>query len=138
MATLEKTALEIFFPKGVFEWFDITECSADENNVRITLQEKNLPPIREADKNNHVEPQGFTNITITDFPIRGKRALITFRRRYWKIEGQKEYLKRDIHLAFPGTQLEHEFAVFLKEDGGRESGLSEFYRQVSSPPGERI
>ncbi|MDO8592456.1 MAG: hypothetical protein Q7R92_01615, partial [bacterium] len=45
--------------------------------------------------------------------------------------GQKELLKRDIQLNFPGTQLEKEFADFLKEDGGRESGLADFYRQVS-------
>lgn len=138
MTTLEKQTLEIFFPQGVFEWFDITESRADENNVRIVLQEKNIPPISTADSGKKVEAKGFTDITITDFPIRGKRALITFKRRYWQIEGRKEYLKRDIQLAFPGTQLEKEFAVFLKEDGGRQSGLAGFYRQVSSPPGERI
>ncbi len=137
MATLEKQTLEIFFPKGVFEWFEIVESQADDNNVMITLQEKNIPPMPEAERNK-VEAKGFTDITITDFPIRGKRALITFRRRYWQIEGQKEYLKRDIQFAFPGTQLEKEFAIFLKEDGGRQSGLAGFYRKVSSPPGERI
>ena len=59
----------------------------------------------------------FHEITITDFPIRGRRTLLTFRRRYWKIEGEEKYLKRDIKLVFPGTQLELEFANFLKENG---------------------
>lgn len=138
METLEKQTLGIFFPKDTFEWFEITENRVDGDNVCITLQEKNIPPIAEADKGKKVEAKGFIEITITDFPIRGKRSLLTFRRRYWQIEGQSGYLKRDIKLTFPGTQLETEFAVFLKEDGGRKSGLSNFYRKVSLPPGERI
>ena len=90
------------------------------------------------DKHKKVETKGFTDITITDFPIRGRRALLTFRRRYWQIEGEEQYLKRDIQLCFPGTQLEQEFAYFLKEDGGRASGLAGFYRRVAAPPDQRI
>ena len=135
MKTLEQEVLEIFFPKGVFEWFDIMEGHADDNNIRVTLQEKNIPPLSQGKK---IETKGFTNITITDFPARGKRVLITFRRRYWQIEGQSEYLKRDIQPAFPGTQLETEFAAFLKADGGRYSGLTGFYRSVSAPPDQRV
>jgi len=63
---------------------------------------------------------------------------LTFRRRYWKIERQKEYLKRDIQLSFLGTQLEKEFADFLKEDGGRGTILANFYRKVSANPDQRI
>lgn len=138
MATLEKQTLGIFFPKDTFEWFEITEIMVDDNNVHIALQEKNIPPVAVEDQGRKVEAKGFNDITITDFPIRGKRALLTFRRRYWQVEGREGYLKRDIKLSFPGTQLEKEFAIFLKEDGGRKSGLANFYRQVSSPPGERI
>jgi hypothetical protein len=47
-------------------------------------------------------------------------------------------LKRDIKLTAAGTQLEKEFADFLKEDGGRESGLADFYRRVSADPSQRI
>jgi len=64
--------------------------------------------------------------------------LLTFRRRYWQVDGRKGYLKRDIKLCFPGTQLEKEFARFLKEDGGRGTLLAGFYRKVSVPPGKRI
>ena len=138
METLERQTLGIFFPKDTFEWFEITEQRLDEENVHITLQEKNIPPTVEADRGKKVEAKGFTEITITDFPIRGRRTLLTFRRRYWQVEGQDGYLKRDIKLSFPGTQLANEFAIFLKEDGGRQSGLTGFYRKVSLPPTERI
>lgn len=138
MATLEQQALGLFLPKGIFEWFDIIQSDSDDDNIQLTLQEKNTPPLTEAHAGKKVEPKGFTNITITDFPARGKRVLITFKRRYWHVEGQDEYLKRDIKLNFPGTCLEQDFAVFLKEDSGRTSGLAQFYRKVSAPPGERI
>jgi len=69
-------------------------------------------------KDKKIIAKKFHEITITDFPLRGRRTLITFRRRYWKVEGEEKYLKRDIKLAFPGTQLEEEFGNFLKEDSG--------------------
>ncbi len=138
MTIEEKSILELFLPEGIFEWFDITEGSKDEDNIRIVLKEKNIPPLTEKNKDKKVISKGFSNITITDFPIRGRRALLTFKRRRWKIEGQKELLKRDIKLSFSGTQLEKEFADFLKEDGGRGTLLAGFYRKVSAPPGEGI
>jgi hypothetical protein len=138
MKTLEQQALELFLPKGIFEWFDVVDSYADEENIKLTLQEKNNPPRTELTQNKQIEPRGFTHITITDFPARGKRVLITFKRRYWQVDGETEYLKRDIKFNFPGTQLEKEFAVFLKEDSGRHTGLASFYRRVSLPPDQRV
>lgn len=138
MQTPEKQALGLILPKGIFEWFDIIDSQTDENNITIILEEKNTPPLTEEHEGKVAVPKGFTEITITDFPIRGRRTLITFKRRYWQVEGHQGYLKRDIKIAFPGTQLESEFAVFLKEDGGRQSGLTGFYRKVSLPSTQRI
>lgn len=134
----EPSVLGLFLPRGVLEWFDVTHGMSDDEVVTIVLEEKNLPPVAEKDTDKKIISKGFTDITVTDFPIRGRRALLTFRRRYWQVEGQKELLKRDIQLVFPGTQLEAEFANFLKEDGGRTSGLAGFYRRVSAPPDQRI
>ena len=132
---IQQKVLELIFPKGVFEWFDLADGTVNGEDVSITLEEKDNPPIKE---NQKVIARKFHNITITDFPLRGKRTLLTFRRRYWKIEGQKEYLKRDISLSFPGTQLEREFAAFLKEERGRGAVVTRFYRKISMPPSERI
>lgn len=138
MIPKEKAILELIFPEQTFEWFDIVDGHSDGHNVFITLEEKNIPPITEELIDKKIIAKKFRNITITDFPIRGKRTLLTFRRRYWQIEGHKEYLKRDIKLSFPGTQINQEFANFLKENGGSRSCLSEFYRKVSSSPSKRI
>ena len=133
-----KNILELILPEKTLEWFDVVDGTRNDNQIKIILEEKNIPPLTEENKNKKITPKGFTDITITDFPIRGRRTLLTFRRRYWRMEGQKEYLKRDIKLCFSGTQLEKEFADFLKEDGGRGTVLAGFYRKVSAPPCERI
>lgn len=135
---IEKEILKLILPEDVFKWFDIVKGKKDEKDLRIVLEEKNVPPITEKLKNKTIKSKGFKEITITDFPIRGRRTLLTFKRRYWQIEGSKEYLKRNIKLSFLGTKLEKEFADFLKEDGGRKSGLAHFYRRVSADPSQRI
>jgi hypothetical protein len=133
MISLEKKTLEIFFPKDTFEWFDVIESNVVGDDVLITLQEKNIPPVTDADKEKKVEAKGFAEIAITDFPIRGKRSLLTFRRRYWQVEGQDTYLKREIKLNFPGTQLEQEFAVFLKESSRDVADLADMLGYAKPP-----
>ncbi len=112
--TTEQTILQLIFPENIFEWFDVVSGKKDDKTVSIVFEEKNIPPV--SDPNKKVLSKGFTDITITDFPIRGRKSCLTFRRRYWQVEGQKELLKRDIKIRFPGTQLEKEFADFLKAD----------------------
>lgn len=115
---LTKEVFELIFPQGIFEWFDLTEGRKDETNAYLTLVEKDIPPLTKENKDKLITGRKFHDITVTDFPLRGKQTQLTFRRRYWKLEGQKEYLKRDIRLVFPGTQLEKEFADFLKANSG--------------------
>jgi hypothetical protein len=114
---LSKDVFELIFPKDIFEWFDLTKGISDETTTHITFIEKDIPPLTAENQGKKIIARKFHDITINDFPLRGKRVLLTFRRRYWKIEGEKEYLKRDIQLAFPGTQLEKKFAIFLKAHG---------------------
>ena len=121
--------LQLVLPGGVFEYFDVTNSTIDDNSIKVILTEKNLPPLESPSQK--VNFRKFHDITITDFPIRGKRCLLTFRRRYWKVEGQDGYLKRDIQLAFPGTKLASEFAAFLKADSGQPANFPEYYRYIS-------
>lgn len=130
---ITQEALAAIFPPGTFEWFDLTTSKVDEQNIYFTLVEKDIPPTDQP-----IIARKFHDITITDFPIRGKRTLLTFRRRYWKIEGQDEYLKRAIPLTFPGTQLATEFAHFLKATSRHDAGVTRLYRRVSLPPSQSI
>ncbi len=114
---MKKEIFELIFPQGLFDWFALTDGRSDGAETHLTLTEKDLPPLTEENKDKTIIARKFHDITITDFPLRGKRTLLTLRRRYWKLEGQDEYLKRDIPISFPGTQLEKEFADFLKDHG---------------------
>ncbi len=113
---LTKEMFELIVPQGLFDWFELTDSRSDEQQVSFTLTEKDLPPLLNPDQT--IVARKFHDITMTDFPLRGKRTRLTVRRRYWKLEGQDEYLKRDIPLCFPGTQLEQAFADFLKAASG--------------------
>ncbi len=124
---IDVSILELFLPKGTMDWFDIVESKNTDNEVCIILEEKNIPPLLPEQKDKKITSKGFYSITITDFPIRGKRTSLTFRRRRWRVEGQQELLKRDIQLCAPGTQLEKEFASFLKEQSGEVRHLFDEY-----------
>ncbi len=115
---LPNAVFDLIFPKGTSKWFEITEGrrNDDDTITYITLEEKDIPPLTDKTRDKEIIARKFHEITITDYPLRGRRTLITFRRRYWKVEGEEKYLKRDIKLAFPGTQLEEEFADFLKAE----------------------
>lgn len=111
--------IDLIFPEGTSQWFEIKGGHRDEEvrfegTTYITLEEKDIPPLSEDNKHKKIIDKKFHEITISDYPLRGRRTLITFRRRYWKIEGEDKYLKRDIKLTALGTQLEDEFANFLK------------------------
>ena len=122
--TPESAVLSLVLPHNTLNWFDITHSHADEEVVYITLVEKNNPPKHR----NKLVFKGYKTITITDFPIRGKRANLIFRRRYWKDPRTKKLVTNDINLAFPGTKLEREFAHFLKDEGGSSPYITFIYR----------
>ena len=132
------SALAAFLPDKTLDYFDLTTWSKNEDTLSITLVEKDEPPLSERNWNTRVVSKGFHDITITDFPVRGRRTLLTFRRRYWQIEGCKELLKRTLELTFPGTQLEKEFADFLKEASRHNPDVALLYRPYVSPSDQGI
>lgn len=115
MSDPAEDVFSLFLPEGVLQWFDVVSGTKTDSALHVVLEEKNSPPITEAIRGKHVESKGFTDITVEDFPVRGRKTTLTFRRRYWKVEGQDTLLKRDIQLVWEGTHLEKEFAAFLKE-----------------------
>jgi hypothetical protein len=107
--------IESFLPPNTLDWFDLLNVEKKDEVMNLLLEEKNDPPLPESYNNEKIISKGFKNITISDFPIRGRKVLLTFRRRYWKMEGRDKLLKRDIKLRSRSTLLEKEFGAFLKE-----------------------
>lgn len=110
-----RSVIELFLPNDTLNWFDIIDGSKIDNEIRIILEEKNIPPLPSWYQNEKIESKGFRKIAVADFPIRGKKVLLIFHRRSWEIEGHQTRLKRDIKLVAEGTTLAKEFADFLKE-----------------------
>jgi hypothetical protein len=107
--------IEWMLPTGTLTWFDVTSSVGSVSDLQVILTEKNVPPVTPEMQDKKIESKGFKDITVVDFPVRGRRLSLTFRRRYWQVEGRVSYLKRDIQLCAPGTQLSVEFADFLKD-----------------------
>jgi len=107
--------LELILPENTLQWFDIIDATKTDKGMHIVLEEKNNPPLPDNYNNESILSKGFKELTISDFPLRGRKTLLTFRRRRWQIEGQDKLLKREIKLTAEGTLLEKEFADFLKK-----------------------
>ena len=111
-----KELAELLLPQGILEYFDYKNYKTENSEIIITLVEKNtVPKLPEQYKNRKIRQKGFKQITVNDFPVRGKKVQLVFRRRVWQIQGVKELYKKEIpKVIFPGTRLEKEFADFLK------------------------
>ena len=127
-------ALALLLPDHALDHFDITSAVLEDGEVHLTLTEKDIPPPHEGTIRFH----SYRDIMVSDFPIRGKPAIITFKRRYWKADDQKELRANDIPLVFPGTKLEAAFADFLKGAGGDRADLLGEYRHFQQTGGQRI
>ncbi len=111
-----KELVEIMLPEGVLESFAFVGLTKTPHSYKITLEEKNRSPkLPEEYSQRKVISKGFKDITINDFPLRGRKVILQIRRRVWRLEGVKKLFKNDLSLTFQGTKLEKEFAAFLKE-----------------------
>lgn len=108
---------ELLLPEKVLEYFEYDGYKKEKEEVTITLVEKNqVPKLPEKYRDRKIRQKGFKEITVNDFPIRGKKVKLILRRRVWQIEGEQELYKKEIpEIIFPGTKLSKEFAAFLKE-----------------------
>lgn len=119
-----KELCSVFLPRNTLTYFDITDVSIDDDEININLTEKNNPPPHKE----KLKARGFKTITVSDFPIRGKSAVLTYHRRYWETEQTKKLVTSDIPLVHTGTKLERDFAEVLKKIGGDDSDFLGEYR----------
>ena len=110
-----KELAELVLPEGILKYFEYTGYKKENKEITITLIEKNVvPPLPEEYRERRVSQKGFKENTVNDFPIRGKKVKLLFRKRMWKIDGVEKLYQRKIEVLHPGTKLEKEFAAFLK------------------------
>jgi len=111
---LDLDLAKYFFSQGLLDYFDIVSHKTIEDQVHFYLEEKNILP--EEHKTEIAKSKGFTpEITVEDFPLRGKPVLLHLKRRRWTLVESGKIIKRDWQIVAKGTRITSEFASFLKD-----------------------
>ncbi len=103
-----------FLPEGILGYFEIVGDSIQNDQVHFYLEEKNILPQEHQSK--IAQSKGFSpEITVEDFPLRGKPVLLHIKRRRWTLVETGKIVKRDWNMVAKGTRITNEFASFLKD-----------------------
>ncbi len=118
---MDITLLSHFLPKGLLEHFTITSINEIEDTVlkekyfEIELEENNI--LLKSDATEY-ESKGYTEITLQDFPIRGKAVYLKIKRRRWRHKlRSKEVVRNDFSFVSVGSGFTQELSDFLKGTG---------------------
>ena len=110
---MDTSAWAILLPEGMLDYFEVTTVEKTNDQYIISLEEKNLQPGEFAGL--RLKSKGFfEEITVKDFPIRGRACYLKVKRRRWVSEDLSKAVSRDWELIAKGTRMTKEFAAFLK------------------------
>lgn len=105
--------LKVLLPELLITHFDIVKHEIRDNVLHFHFEEKIAVP--EEFSSEIVISHGFhKEVTIQDFPIRGKSVYLHIKRRRWLNKNTKIVIQRDWDLVAQGTRMTVEFAAFLK------------------------
>ena len=112
-----------FLPADLLSHFAIVsiqelgDVGSKELFYEISLEENNVIPTKY--NAGDYESKGFyTEVTIQDFPIRGKAVYLKIKRRRWRHKNNpKDIIRNDYYFIAEGSKLTKELADFLKETG---------------------
>ena len=106
--------LKLVLPDVLLDHFDLDKSSTEHDFLHLYFSEKNVPPKEFRDV--ELVSKGFYDeITVQDFPLRGKSVFLHIKRRRWTEKKTKQVVKRNWELVGQGTRMTSEFADFLKE-----------------------
>ena len=106
--------LKLILPEFLVEHFDLVNSVIEEEKMHLFFEERNSVPNK--DNERILVSKGFLNeVTIQDFPLRGKLVYLHIKRRRWTDKNTNEIIQRDWNLVAQGTRMTLEFAAFLKE-----------------------
>ena len=104
--------LALILPNFIVNHFTFIDGKSSKEHLHLYFEEINDKSIFESRK---VESKGFhKEITIEDFPLRGKLVYLHLKRSRWRDANTKEVLQRDWTVIAKGTRMTEEFATFLK------------------------
>lgn len=124
---MNKDIISNFLPEGLLAHFSIQEVlllgdvSSKKMFFEIHLEEDNAI-LGDFDTTQY-ESKGFTEITIQDFPIRGKAVYLKIKRRRWRHKQRpNEIIRNDFSFVAEGSGFTKELSDFLKGTGRYKGG----------------
>ena len=111
---LTKETLSLLLPELLISHFNLLNSRIENEVVHLSFEEKSDIPLEVKEKK--LIAHGFHNeITIQDFPLRGKTVLLHIKRRRWFDKTSKKIVQRDWNLVAIGSRMTSDFADLLKE-----------------------
>jgi hypothetical protein len=110
---LDSTLLSIILPEGLSNYFELDKIETIADSYYIYLSEKNIPPKEFTGE--RLQSKGFFDeISVRDFPLRGKPCFLKLKRRRWLNVETGKIVIRDWNLVAEGTKMTQEFAFFFE------------------------
>jgi len=104
--------LKLVLPELLITHFDIIKHQTKDKVLHLHFEEK--IDISQEFSSRMIISHGFhKEITIQDFPLRGKDVYLHIKRRRWLDKNTKEVVQRDWNLVAQGTRMTVEFAAFF-------------------------
>ncbi|TCD15581.1 transposase family protein, partial [Pedobacter psychrodurus] len=79
---MDTSILSFILPEGLTEYFELDRFEVTEGSYHIYLLEKNIHP-EEYSGEKLISKGFFDEITVRDFPLRGKPCFLKVKRRKW-------------------------------------------------------
>ncbi len=105
--------LKVLLPELLITHFDIVKHESNKEVLHLYFEEKKDVP-KEFSSAMIISHGFHKEITIQDFPVRGKKVFLHIKRRRWLDKNTKQVVQRDWELIAQGTRMTVEFAAFLK------------------------
>lgn len=115
MSTIDLLPIaQLLLPEVLVKYFKLSTHKLEEEQLHFYFEEYNTIPA-EYKQGNAISKGFYPEITIQDFPIRGKQVYLHIKRRRWQDKASKEIVMRDWDLVAKGTRMTKDFATFLKQ-----------------------
>jgi hypothetical protein len=106
--------LKLILPDILVDYFDLKGTKQQGETLHLYFEEQAKAPVEHV--NRVLVSKGFHDeITVQDFPLRGKSVFLHIKRRRWTDKDTNEIVQRDWILVAKGSRMTEEFAAFLKE-----------------------
>ena len=110
---MEKELFSLLLPDGLTDLFDIDRVEKKEGQIHLYLSQKNEPPAGQA-SGSLLSKGFFDEITVRDFPLRGKACFLHLKRRKWIDKPTGPVVFHDWTQVAEGTRMTTDLAAFLK------------------------